>query len=629
MSISSLEPLLKECDTAIDLAKAGDIDGARLHLDRIRYFRSVIAADDMAGKDAFQSMEALFGGDPELLHKYAGLAATVNQRLEFLHQWISQSRASFSMDELRQSSQGMQLFIDDALPGIWDLKQDVIVVTDDDGAIIRDLLRARGQAKFVWVTKDHPKPQAEPEEIDEDTVYISPASEGGAERLAAILQTHAVPRVALITTNGSLENEQNFHAVVRSIGSVVIGGTTSQWLQQQTAEQWLELAPQLVRFNSATLLKPLLNGRDVLIVSPGPSLARDIALLTKYQDRFLILAGVKALNALLDANITPDFAVWQDPRDHSYAIPVRPEIGGIKLILNESCHPAFFRSGFGEYIVYPDPGFLGTALSTALHGDDIPFLAGTSVSTLSAVLALAMGAKSVTLIGQDLSISEGLYVGGAGDNSALETDGPPMICKGIDGEELPTQPNYYSFIGEFRNIGQAFRERATLINSTAKGAYLDNWEHVPFSKHPLVLSDSAADKARLSIDASKPKEDKREVALAALQEMLGQLEHAKNLCAELYRYCNETIETNSNDVTVIDLLERRLKLILDDECPLLKYYTSRQSLALTRATPSVQSLEENLRLSAGYYKSIEVAASKLIRLCESAVSEVEGANGEP
>ena len=77
MSISSLEPLFKECDTAIDLAKAGDIDGARLHLDRIRYFRSVIAADDMAGQDAFQSIDALFGGDPELLHKYAGLAATV------------------------------------------------------------------------------------------------------------------------------------------------------------------------------------------------------------------------------------------------------------------------------------------------------------------------------------------------------------------------------------------------------------------------------------------------------------------------------------------------------------------------------------------------------------------------
>ncbi len=51
--------------------------------------------------------------------------------------------------------------------------------------------------------------------------------------------------------------------------------------------------------------------------------------------------------------------------------------------------------------------------------------------------------------------------------------------------------------------------------------------------------------------------------------MTEKLEHAKNICAEIYRQCLETIEQGSNDVTVIDLLERRLKLIFDDECPCL------------------------------------------------------------
>ncbi len=300
--------------------------------------------------------------------------------------------------------------------------------------------------------------------------------------------------MALITTNASVENEQNFHSVVRAIGSVVIGGTTSQWLQQQTAEQWLTLAPKLAELNSATSLKPILEDKDVLIVSPGPSLARDIQLLSAHQDRFLILAGVKSLNALLDAGIFPDFAVWQDPRDHSYAIPDRPEIREVTLILNESCHPAFFESGFKDYIVYPDPGFLGTELSSVLHGDDIPFLAGTSVSTLSAVLALVYGAKSLTLLGQDLSISEGLYVGGGVSTEPELEDGPALMCKGIDGNDLPTQPNYYSFIGEFSNIGSAFRERASLINSTAKGAYLENWQHLPFSEHPLIVVESEFEK---------------------------------------------------------------------------------------------------------------------------------------
>jgi hypothetical protein len=77
-------------------------------------------------------------------------------------------------------------------------------------------------------------------------------------------------------------------------------------------------------------------------------------------------------------------------------------------------------------------------------------------------------------------------------------------------------------------------------------------------------------------------------------------------------------------MTAIDLLEQRLKLIFDEECPVLRYYTSRQSLALTAAIGSVQSLEENLRLSADYYESIGIAARKLLSSCESARNTLEG-----
>ena len=149
MLISSLKPLLRECDTAIDLAKSGDIDAARVSLDRIRYFRSVLAGNEDSDGDSNRGLQAIFGGDVSLLSQYAQLAALVNQRLEFLHQWISQARASFTLEELKQSSQGMQLFIDDALPGVWDFKQDVLVVVENDGGAIREALRHRGQAKFI------------------------------------------------------------------------------------------------------------------------------------------------------------------------------------------------------------------------------------------------------------------------------------------------------------------------------------------------------------------------------------------------------------------------------------------------------------------------------------------------
>ena len=63
------------------------------------------------------------------------------------------------------------------------------------------------------------------------------------------------------------------------------------------------------------------------------------------------------------------------------------------------------------------------------------------------------------------------------------------------------------------------------------------------------------------------------------------LESAKNL-----KECFEKIQSGSNDCTVIDLLEQRLKPIFNEECQLLKYYTSRQSMAPNAATESVQNL---------------------------------------
>ena len=78
---------------------------------------------------------------PELLQTYLQVATAVNERLQFLHQWITEARASFSLEELRQSIQGYQLYVDDALPGIWDFTTDVVVLTDEDGDPLREALR--------------------------------------------------------------------------------------------------------------------------------------------------------------------------------------------------------------------------------------------------------------------------------------------------------------------------------------------------------------------------------------------------------------------------------------------------------------------------------------------------------
>ena len=613
------------------MAKAGAIDDARVCLDRIRLLRSMLAQNS---HDAMpeRGVQVEFGRHPELLRSYVEVAASVNERLALLHQWITESRASFSTTELRQSHAGMNLFIDDALPGIWDFAQDIVIVTDLDGEVIRRVLRARGQKKFVWITESVEQRQiAYAEDGGEaDTLWVRAGEFPERSQLEEVLCGVSVPRASLITTEASADDEKHFFTVARAIGAAVIGGTTTQWLPQMTSEQWVAGLPNLASLPSVMAIKPEFEGANVLVVSPGPSLEQDLELLSQVQDRFLIVASVKALSALFDAGVQPDLAIWQDPRDHSGAIPNRPEIAGVGLILNESCHPAFYDAPFATHFAYPDPGFLGSDVSRALHGEAACQFSGTSVSTLSVVMALEFGAQSVTLLGQDLSVAGGQYVSGgfATDTSCPDQD-DYLTCQGINGEQLPTLPNYYSFIAEFQNIARHFETATTLTNSTARGAYLEGWSHIPFSQHPIVLGASEEmlpEKTNIGEHYGLACTDRRSELSAALHATVSCLDHGARICDELQRECLEKIQSGSNDCTVIDLLEKRLKLIMDEECPLLRYYTSRQSMALMAATESVQNLEQNLRISADYYDSIAQSARHLITLSQKSLEMMERAH---
>lgn len=625
MYAATLEPLLKQCNEAIEFAKEGAIEEARIRMDRIRYLRSVLAHQKLDSDASANEWLDQFEQRPELLGGYMTVAKTVNDRLSLIYQWINECRNSFSADDLRQSYAGVNLFLDDALPGIWDFSQDIAVITDLDGEELREVLRTRGQKKFVWLTQS----QALLTEISEvdtaDTLYVQAGNYPEKADLEQFLSRLSAPRAALLTTNATTEDQDDFFTLARAIGAAVIAGATTQWLPQMTSEQWLSLAPKLACLPSVMSLESAFENADVLVVSPGPSLKRDLERLAKVQDRFLILASVKALAALFDAGVKPDLAIWQDPRDHSKAIPDRTEISDVGLILNESCHPAFYESGFANFFPYADPAFLGTDLSNSLHGESAPQFSGTCVSSLSVVMALAFNAKSITLLGQDLSVAEGFYVQGGIciDEEAQRHEGY-LMCRGIDGESLPTLPNYYSFIEEFENISRCYAESVPLFNATAKGAYLEGWQHLRLSEHPILQEreSSVLEKKKIAAQCIKAGE-KRELVLEALIRISASLDHASKISDEIQKECLEKVQNGSNDCTVIDLLEQRLKHIFDKECPLLQYSTSRQSMALTAAMESVQNLEQNLRISADYYDAISLVARQLFAICHNSIEAMK------
>ena len=616
MFTATLEPLLKECEAAIELAKTGDIAASRARLDRIRYYRSVMAHaetnDALSGSELTDSVTFK---NSELIKSYVDVASAVNRRLALLEEWVSGARSSFSIEELRSSVEGHDLFIDDALPKVWDFNIDIVVLTDIDGLELREALRRRGQKKFIWITTQ--ETHSERSWVEGDTIYVREGMQIEQVHLAPIVSRYSLPRVSLIVMEIGSSDEAHFNAVVQAIAANVIAGTTTKWLPELTTEQWIARIPKLTNLPSALGLANIFKGADILLVSPGPSLAEDLELLSAKQDAFLIIATMKALSALFEAGVRPDLAIWQDPLEQGDVIPQSMEIENVALILNEGCHPSFFEAKFAELFFYPEPGFLGTDLSHALHGETVPAFAGTSVSTLGAVMALTLGANSVTLLGQDLSVGSGQYVGESDLSSA--TEGVHLFCDGISGDSLPTLPNYLSFINEFQHIAQTYKDTALLVNSTSKGAYLDGWCHLPLAAHPLLKEGSKhLDKSTNKNWGQVLTPRGRENVAEALRVTERHLDKASNIAERIQKDCLRVIEDGTSDVTTIDYLERQLRGILEDQCPLLRYYTSRQSMALTNALPSARNLEDNLRLSADYYDSIVSAARRLGALCESA-----------
>ena len=193
MYVSTLEPLLLECQEVLRLVKEGEFDSARSRIDRVRYLRSVVSRtreqEDVTNPSF---VDAAASSSAELISSYRKLAENVNQHISTIDELISKVAQSFTLDELFDSISGLNLFLDSALPAIWDFNQDVAVITDSYGLDIRDVLRQRGQKKFIWLS-DH--------EVSDGHEVIE---NDGAKSLGLTLSTKALKTLSFYSPIQSL-----------------------------------------------------------------------------------------------------------------------------------------------------------------------------------------------------------------------------------------------------------------------------------------------------------------------------------------------------------------------------------------------------------------------------------------
>ncbi len=161
--------------------------------------------------------------------------------------------------------------------------------------------------------------------------------------------------------------------------------------------------PHILKTRPVRLLENRFKGRPGIIVSAGPSLDDNIALLRRVKDRALILAVDTALKPLLARGIQPHFTVTADPSHKNYRHLLGTEGRTLHYLLAESAVSTRIFQDFREQIFTVS---LGKPLLNFIESATGPIGeldAWGSVISLTLSFAVYIGLEPLTFIGQDFA----------------------------------------------------------------------------------------------------------------------------------------------------------------------------------------------------------------------------------
>ncbi|EKM6654739.1 motility associated factor glycosyltransferase family protein [Campylobacter jejuni] len=194
---------------------------------------------------------------------------------------------------------------------------------------------------------------------------------------------------------------------LKTIGVAVRNADISCFLPLLVHGQFLQNIPSMLE---SIPFQRILSERknkfeNAIVVSAGPSLAKQLSLLKAYQDKAVIFCADGALSMLEKEGITPDYVTNLDCRD--LAMKFFQNKGKLKqsiIALECATHPNIVRSLKAENCMIV---LRNKALYQRFNLNDFGYIdTGTHVSHFSYTLALALGFKNIIMIGQDLAFDE-------------------------------------------------------------------------------------------------------------------------------------------------------------------------------------------------------------------------------
>lgn len=598
-----LADILATVQPALSEIKAGNQSTARPYMDRLRQLRSFMT-------DHVHGPGQLKWGEADQFSAIALEAAKViNNSLTAL-ELIS---SSIDTPQYLVNDADFHLFLDKIIPNVWDWERDALIFLKIPDPKWCDILSERGQKRVLCFLDD------------ESTSFMLPEGwllVNNINDVDMVIQNwhpNFPKRHAIFEFNNDRCSiaEPHMQAVIDALVREGVNEKTVMEFSKSWVKQQYRNAEQAVVSLGISDLKPRIRDRNVIIISPGPSLSKNIEILRENAEKFVVIAVAQACPALLHHNISPDFIIVIDPKDYSEVLSGF-DCSKSALIIDDRCAPPFFKKEFQEIFVLSSH-FSCCGIS-AVNGEKHYVAKGGSVSVIAFGLAADFKAKSITLIGQDLSIEGGFYYHRPGrdpkpqfvenDTMVFENAKKHHVYKlpGYFGGEVRTKPDFWLYHFQLERAASEVCDTVELFNATEGGAYISGFVHKSLSEVAADIENLTSYSVPVQCLSTKVKETRIRKLKRIHREHIRICDKIDRLCRDILRILvHETrYKEHSSKIDSLEKLigseTRKLPMLSGIIQGELKYFESR----LRQCTD----LRDNLVLSRSLYTQIKSAAAE-------------------
>ncbi|HED7978893.1 TPA: motility associated factor glycosyltransferase family protein [Campylobacter coli] len=298
--------------------------------------------------------------------------------------------------------------------------------------------------------------------------------------------------------------EKNIKIVIRNLGS-------NSDLSFECYSHLLQNIPSMLEsIPFQRILSERKNKFDnAIVVSAGPSLAKQLPLLKAYQDKAVIFCADGALSMLEKEGIVPDYVTNLDFTDLAMKFFQNKENKTSLNVLSCATHPNLVHFLDNKSVILrEDP------LYQRFNLNDFGYIdTGTHVSHFSYTLALALGFKNIIMIGQDLAFDEEGNSHSKGFDFGEKFSGEENIDKlkvtAYAGKgEVLTHITWNDYRIKLEYLFACNDQKAKFYNATEGGARINFTEELSFKECCEKLLTKEKPKFELPKSLTKNRSDK-------------------------------------------------------------------------------------------------------------------------